>query len=171
MGSAGENYQGYLARGIPEMPSAIADNLSPYARGDFINGGSPQFLAAQDYQAGRLADDVNRTFSGMGRYGSGAHAGVLADSIGNFRNQGLASEIGRQQGYQLQSAGMLAGEQQANQANALNATYGVPGYLAGDPRQGNQLGGALGGALSGLASPFPIAGALLGGLGGWMGGY
>lgn len=171
MGPAQENYEGFLARGIPEAPDAIASNLTPYASGQNITGGSPQFLAAQDYQAGQLANDVNRTFSGLGRYGSGAHAGVLADSIGNFRNQGLASEIGRQQGMQLQSAGMLAGEQQANQGTALNATYGVPGYLSQDPRQGNQFGGALGGALSGLASPFPILGGILGGLSGWMGGY
>ncbi len=78
-----------------------------------ITGGSPEFLAAQNYQAGQMADDVNRGFSGAGRYGSGAHAGVLGQEIGQFRNQGLASEIGRQQSLQMQAFGMAPGMAQA----------------------------------------------------------
>lgn len=171
MAPAADNYTGFLAGGIPQNPSAVTDYLTPYASGEYVDGGSPAFLAAQDYQAGRMTDDVNRTFSGLGRYGSGAHTGVLADSIGNFRNQGLANEIARQQGQQMQAAGAMSAEQALNQQTALGATYNVPGFLANDPRQGNQFGGALGGAISGLTSPFPIAGAILGGLGGWMGGY
>jgi len=172
---AGENYEGFLNKGIPQNPSAIADNLGGIAAGENIKGGSPQFKAAQDYQAGKLATDVNRSFSGMSRFGSGAHAGVLADSIGNFRNQGTANEIARQQGSQLQAAGALSGEQQGNQQTALNVTAGAPGFLAGDPRGGNQLGGAAGGALSGAVAGakfgHPLIGATLGGLGGWLGGY
>jgi hypothetical protein len=78
-----------------------------------ITGGSPEFLAAQNYQAGQMADDVNRGFSGAGRYGSGAHTGVLGSEIGQFRNQGLASEIGRQQNLQMQAFGMAPGMAQA----------------------------------------------------------
>jgi hypothetical protein len=78
-----------------------------------ITGGSPEFLAAQNYQAGQMADDVNRGFSASGRYGSGAHAGVLGQEIGQFRNQGLASEIGRQQQLQMQAFGMAPGMAQA----------------------------------------------------------
>src|SRR3990167_9722675 len=41
--------------------------LEPFARGDYVNGGSPGFNQALDYQSGKLADDVNRGFSGAGR--------------------------------------------------------------------------------------------------------
>lgn len=112
------------------QPGAVSQNLSGYARGDYINGGSPQFNAALDYQSGKLSDDINRGFSGMGRYGSAAHAGSVGEQVGQFRNNALSSEIAREQGMQLQAAGMLSGEQNqgfANQLSALSGATGVQG--------------------------------------------
>lgn len=111
-------------------PGAAGRYLTDYASGANVNGGSPQFNAALNFQSGQLADDVNRGFSGMGRYGSGAHTGVLGDQIGQFRNQALSQEIQRQQGMQLQAAGMISGEEQAQAGNRLAASQIAPQLYA-----------------------------------------
>lgn len=124
----GGQYQGLMDQA--GQPGAVGQNLSGYASGQYVTGGSPQFNAALDYQSGKLADDINRGFSGMGRYGSGAHAGAVGEQVGQFRNNALSSEIAREQGLQLQAAGMLSGEQNqgfANQLAALGGATGVQG--------------------------------------------
>lgn len=92
---------------------AAKTGLEGYASGANVNGGSPQFNAALDYQSGQMTDDINRGFSEAGRYGSGAHAGVLGDTIGQFRNQALQGEMARQQSLQMQAIGMAPGISQA----------------------------------------------------------
>jgi len=101
------------------QPGAIAQNLGGYASGANITGGSPQFKQQLDYQSGQLADDINRGFSNSGRYGSMSQVNELGDQIGRFRNDALASEIAREQGLQMQAAGMLSGEQQQGLGNQL----------------------------------------------------
>ncbi len=78
-----------------------------YARGDYVNGGSPQFNAALDNQSEKIGNQVNQIASASGRYGSGSHAGVLTDRIGDFRDRALQGEMARQQGMQLQAGGMM----------------------------------------------------------------
>lgn len=144
IGTEGD-YRGLLSSA--GQPGAIGQNLGGYARGDFITGGSPQFQAALDRESGKLADDINRGFSLSGRYGSGAHVNELGDQIGDFRNDALANEIAREQGMQLQAAGMLSGEQQqgfGNQLGILGDITGVQGAnianMVGAGGQFNQAG-------------------------------
>lgn len=109
-------------------PNAIQSNLSNYASGANVNGGGPEFQQALNYQAGQLTNDIDRSFSNAGRYGSMAHGGEIASQVGQMRNQATAQEMARQQGQQIQAAGMLSGEQQQGLANQLNA-YGQMGQL------------------------------------------
>lgn len=101
--------------------SAASDYLTPYARGDYVNGGSPEFLKALDTQAGKLTDDINRSFDLGGRYGSSANIGALANDVGNLRTSAIANEIARQQGLQQQAVGALGQEQAANISNQVGA--------------------------------------------------
>lgn len=115
MSAAASGYQGLL--GANSTPNAVANDLSGYANGSYVNGGSPQFLQALDAQSGKLTDDINRTYSNDGRYGSTAQTNDIIDQVGNLRDSAIANQIQQQQGNQIQAAGMLSGEQQTGIAN------------------------------------------------------
>ena len=117
MQSAGQGFQGML--GNLSRPSAVNTYLTPYASGANVTGGSPEFLKALDFQSGLLRDDIDRNKSFRGRSGSMAHANELVDRIGALRTGAIANEIAREQGQQMQAAGMLSGEQQTGIANQL----------------------------------------------------
>lgn len=122
--------QGFYDLATGAQPNAIAQNLGNYTSGANINGGSPEFLRALDYQSGKTIDDVNRSFSNAGRYGSASHAQAGAEAVGNLRNSAIAQEIARQQGLHLQSNQMLSGEQNQGFQNRM-AGYGGLGQLGG----------------------------------------
>lgn len=105
--------------------TAINDNLGAYARGDYVNGGSPEFNKALDYQAGQLATDINRSVDMGGRSNSPYHVNSLVEGVGNLRTKATADEIARQQGLQMQAAGMLGQEQGANIVNMVGAGQGI----------------------------------------------
>lgn len=134
-----------------------ADYLALYARGDYLQGrtvtnadgsttnipppSDPAFTRQLDYQAGQTADDINRGFSGAGRYGSATQYNTLGDSIGRMRDTAMADELGKQRQLQLSAAGML-GQQQGqnisnqmgagqNIANAQNQAYQTVGNVTG----------------------------------------
>lgn len=93
--------------GLTQPQQQAAGNLQPYASGANVNGGSPEFLHALDYQAGKTADDVNRTWSNAGRYGSMGQANDLVSQVGGMRDSAMAQEQAREQGLQMQANGML----------------------------------------------------------------
>lgn len=110
--------------------TAAADYLTDTASGKYLENGNPYFNARVDREAGKIADDVNRSFSLGGRYGSDSHVGALGEAIGNFRNDALASDFTRERGMQMQAAGALGQEQAANIANQVGA--GQAYFDAGD---------------------------------------
>jgi hypothetical protein len=96
--------------------------LGEYASGAHITGGSPQFNAALDRQAGKLTDDISRGTAMEGRSGSAYHANAIGDNVGAFRNSALANEIKREQAMQMQAQGMQMGAGSAiNQAGGQAA--------------------------------------------------
>ena len=70
---------------------------------------NPYLNRTLDVAAGRTADAVNRQFSGLGRYGSGAHTGVLTDRLGQMEAQARLDQYTRERGNQLAAANTLAG--------------------------------------------------------------
>lgn len=119
-----------------QNPSAVGNYLQNYANGSNVNGGSPEFKQALDFQSGNLTNDINRSFSNSGRFGSMANANEVVDRVGQMRNSAMANEIAREQGQQIQSAGMLSGEQQQGFGDRLSSY----GNLGGIGAQGsNQL--------------------------------
>lgn len=120
--SAGQGFQDFVGG---QQPNAISQNLSNYASGANVQGGSPQFLQALDTQSGRLTDDINRSFSNSGRYGSMAHGNEIVDRVGQLRTGAIANEIAREQGQQIQAAGLLGNEQQLGMQNRLAGYSGL----------------------------------------------
>ena len=90
-------------------------------RGLLGQASNPYYQQVVDTEAGKLTDDINRGFSGAGRYGSTANTGAIADQVGQFRaamananyNQGIANQRG--------ILGDITGVQGQNIANTMGA--------------------------------------------------
>jgi len=177
--------QGAFGRGLDQLQSTVG--------GDYLNG-NPYMMAALETGANRIEDRVNRSMSGLGRYGSGAHTDILSRNLGDYYNTGLMNNYNTERGYQVnagnnllsygsqapQLAGML---DQANQGQAnLQLTTGQmrdemdkaermaginsANYLAG---LGGQIG-AMGGTSEGSgtttqSTPMNIPGMVASGVG------
>lgn len=136
-----------------------------------ISGG-PQGNPFLDQILGRTREnvigDVNSQFSSAGRYGSGAHTGVLTDRLADAENQARFQDFNQQQGRMDMAANSLAG---ANQGEAAQAIGALP-VAAGLPYTGtgalaSQLAALFSGGQSNSVSygPNPLWGALGAGLG------
>jgi hypothetical protein len=86
-----------------------------------ISGGNPQFQQALADQSARIADQANAQFTTAGRYGSGAHAGVLADRIGELQTKAMAEQYNRDIANQLAGLQGLSNVQATNIQGMTNA--------------------------------------------------
>lgn len=121
----GADYQGLLDRAM--QPGGGEATLAQMAGGPVIN---PHFQAMLDDQLGRLGDQVNRGISAAGRYGSGAHAGVLTDRLGDAATSALGQEWARATGQQLSAAQALEQAQQGRLGLQGSAIQGMTGTEA-----------------------------------------
>jgi hypothetical protein len=150
--TTGEQYQNALNSIVPgglptaaqpalgAMSDIIAGNraVNPNAYAGIFSqaqGGNPFFQQALDDQLERQADQINSQFSGSGRYGSGAHTGVLADRLGEARTRALANQFNQDVQNQLAAAGGLAGVQGQNLAAQQTAANSLFGALTGAQQQ------------------------------------
>jgi len=81
--------------------------MSANARGDYLNA-NPYLDSVIGNSQQNTADAVNRQFSGMGRYGSGAHTGVLTKELGNIEANARLSNYNTERNNQNTAAGALA---------------------------------------------------------------
>ncbi len=103
--------------GLTPFQQQAGSDVAGYSRGDYVNGGSPEFNKALDTQAAKLGTDVQRNVDAMGRSGSAYNTNELATQIGDFRNNALQQEMAREQGLQLQGAGLMSGIGQSGAGN------------------------------------------------------
>lgn len=67
-------------------PSTTANSqnlMNATINGDYMNN-NPYLDATYNQMARKVGDSVNSNFSAAGRYGSGAHQGVLGETLGNL---------------------------------------------------------------------------------------
>lgn len=98
-GSAANTAAGGLGTGYGVM--------SANARGDYLNA-NPYLDRVIGTTQQNTADAVNRQFSGMGRYGSGAHTASLTRELGNIEAQARLSNYNTERSNQNQAADALA---------------------------------------------------------------
>ena len=104
--------------------SGAIDTLTNTASGGML-GPNPYLDDVLATAGRRAADLVNAQFAGAGRYGSGAHTGVLADRLGAIETNARMQNYDAERARQLNAAGLLTGEAQrgaqyANQSDAAN---------------------------------------------------
>lgn len=102
-------------------PTQSANNLLGMAKGDWI-GGNSKFNAALQNALSQTSDAINQSMSGAGRYGSGAHTGVLADELGALATKASAEQY-NQDVRNMMNANQMIDRSLYDQANAANNYY------------------------------------------------
>ena len=121
---SGQALEGITQRGLEGSPlnAASGGYLQDVLGGKYLNQENPGFQSV----ANRARAAADSTYSGLGRYGSGAHDTAVADSIGNLAYQDYSNQLGRMD-YAAGLAPTIAGQDFVD----LNAVLG-----AGDRYQG-----------------------------------
>ncbi len=102
-------------------PTQSASNLLGMAKGDWI-GGNSKFNAALQNALSKTSDAINQSMSGAGRYGSGAHTGVLADELGALATNATAQQY-NQDVHNMMNANQMIDRSLYDQINAANSYY------------------------------------------------
>lgn len=123
--STGQDYQGLLDRAM--QGGAAEQYLTGMAEGPTIN---PYFQEMLDNTLGRVSAETNRGISAMGRYGSGAHTGVLTDRLGQAATSALGTEWGRANQQQMAAIQALEQAQQGRLGLQGSAIQGLTGTQA-----------------------------------------
>jgi hypothetical protein len=101
--------------------SATVDNAES-ALNQIINGSANPYLDAMfDAASGKVSSAVNGNFALGGRYGSGAHTGTLADSLGNLAANMYGNAYENDAARRMQAIGMAPefGNLAYNDANQI----------------------------------------------------
>lgn len=117
LGSIPSYYQNRSLVNLLQNPTAAANNLGVMASGGMV-GQNPSFNAALQNSLDRVRDTINSSFAGAGRYGSGAHTGVLANELGALSTSATANQYNQDVQNMMQANAMI---DQANQ-NQLGAS-------------------------------------------------
>jgi hypothetical protein len=139
-------------------PTSSATNLGGMASGADA-GKNPYLLDMLNANDARIANRVNSTVAGMGRYGSGGHTDVLARSLAEADNPVLAQAYESDRNRMLSASGQIDSSQRAADATRLGALQGQTGVQQGNFT--NMLGA--GGQLAGMRqNDVQLGGGLLG---------
>ncbi len=97
------------------------DTMGATARGDFLDGANPYF----EGNLSRALDDagagVNAAVASGGRFGSGAHVGQLAETLGGLSNSARSGQYEMERDRQLQALTGIQGERQQGIQNTFGA--------------------------------------------------
>lgn len=107
-----------LAGQTPAYMGAAGNALTSTLNGDMLNN-NPYLDQIYNRGADAITDRVNATFGSSGRTGSGAHQGVLADSLGDYRAQLYGGQYAQERDNQMR--GMMMAPQ-LDQARYLPST-------------------------------------------------
>lgn len=94
---------GQTPDGMSPITAAGGQYMQDVIGGDYLNS-NPYLDAMFNQAAGKVTSGVNSQFSGAGRYGSGAHQGVLGESLGNLATDIYGQNFARERGFQQQAA-------------------------------------------------------------------
>ncbi|CAK02198.1 tail fiber domain-containing protein [Bartonella tribocorum] len=118
-------------------PTNSAANLSSMAKGNWI-GSNSKFNAALQNALNKTSDAINQSMSGAGRYGSGAHTGVLADELGALATNATAQQY-NQDIHNMMNANQMIDRSQHDQVNAANAYYQGQSNVQGNALKGGMI--------------------------------
>lgn len=103
-------------------------------RGLLGQAGNPYWEQMVDREAGKVANDTQRSVDAMGRTGSGYNTNEVANAVGDFRLNALANRWDQNLANQRGILGDITGVQGQNIANRVGAGQGI--FSAGDTAAG-----------------------------------
>ena len=121
-GGYSDQFKGIIGSGgyNQEQQDALS-GIRSTATSPFDINANPAFQQVLQRAQGDAANAVNSSVSGMGRYGSGAHQGVLSREIGDLTSRMVGDEYRNWQGRQDQAQQQLFNAGQQGQGNMQNA--------------------------------------------------
>lgn len=116
----------YGTGGLSADQNLVGDLWRNTATGGEMGANNPYFedMLSKSLNDARTGTDLS--ISGSGRYGSGAHTGVLADRLGGISTQARYGEYQNQQGRQDAARGNLASLGQQGVTNLFGAGQALP---------------------------------------------
>ncbi|OLL54717.1 tail fiber domain-containing protein [Bartonella henselae] len=117
------NYDNNYLNGLATGQNSTSQNLKNMASGHEI-GNNPYFKEALQNTLNKASDTINSSLAGAGRYGSGAHTGVLADELGSIATQALSQQYNQDVNNMMQANGMIDQANQNQLASANNFFQG-----------------------------------------------
>ena len=145
----------YLSNPTGESPltASGSDYMMDVIGGDYLTN-NPYLDSVYNQAAGKVTAGVNANFSKAGRYGSGAHQGVLAENLGNLATNIYAGNYNQERARQ-QQAGLMAPSTGADILNQrflpastlLSGVGKIRGGTSSSPYFENKMASILGGAL------------------------
>lgn len=148
--TAFQNVGDIAGSGFNQYQQQALGNMQQTASGDDVFGANPQFQNILGQVQDDVRENVDMTAAGMGRYGSGTHQGVLADSIGDVTARMYSDEYNRQLGRMDQATQNLFGAGQQGIGNIMSASSLLPTAYQGQMAPAETLG-QVGGAYEDLA--------------------
>ncbi|UNF41851.1 tail fiber domain-containing protein [Bartonella krasnovii] len=118
-------------------PTNSATNLAGMAKGNWV-GSNSKFNMALQNALNKTSDAINQSMSGAGRYGSGAHTGVLADELGALATNAAAQQY-NQDISNMMNANQMIDRSQLDQVNAANAYYQGQSNVQGNALKGGMI--------------------------------
>lgn len=149
---------GYEAARQRALQGSQFDPAANQTYGDTLSGRyldpatNPYLQSTYDQAARNVGNSVNSQFAASGRYGSGAHAGVLAQGLGNLATNIYGGNYEQERARQMQALGMLPQFNSRDYQN-LSALTGANQALSDYPyQQLSRYGGLLQGAGGGYGT-------------------
>ncbi|VEJ45289.1 tail fiber domain-containing protein [Bartonella vinsonii] len=112
------NYDNNYLNGLATGQNATSQNLKNMASGQQI-GNNPYFDEALQNTLNKATNSINSSLAGAGRYGSGAHTGVLANELGGIATQALSQQY-NQDVNNMMNANSLIDQANQNQLAGAN---------------------------------------------------
>ena len=137
LGNAANMYNSDTINRLATGDTSSATNLANMANGSMI-GNNTAFNDALQNTLSNTANTINSSMSGAGRYGSGAHSGVMANQLGQVATSAMANQ------YNQDVSNMMSANNQIDSANmgklsGLNSLYQGYSNAAGNQLAGGQV--------------------------------
>ena len=129
--------------GMSDRQREVQSALMPYATGQYLGGGNPYLEGILDRTATDTSERVRSEMAGLGRTGSGAHQGILSDSLADSSNRLRYQDYNQQVQNQMSAAGQVFGMGDTAAQRALGYSALAPGMDAmryGDVNRLGQVG-------------------------------
>lgn len=123
LNTAASHYQNSSLNELATGQNSTSQNLKNMASGQQI-GNNPYFNEALQDALNKATNTINSSLSGAGRYGSGAHTGVLADELGSIATKALTQQYNQDVNNMINANTLIDQANQNQLAGAQNFFQG-----------------------------------------------